>query len=218
MNFDNLTWQYDAASRSVIDANTRAVVCLLGPLRDAAVGNLIARAPQMNATVVRPLPSNEKLTAISLRASAIEAIANDLHSQIGDSLNAWHGEEYSVQKEHADLIKRLEAADARANAVLGASVGTPEAQTLRKLAQALLEQAQQIDGLHPYVITHSHRHGDTVYATWSASAPSDTQRHPDGASGGRKLRARPWGNLGTSSPGTRRGDRRIAAERAYVAQ
>lgn len=49
------------------------------------------------------------------------------------------------------------------------------AETLRALAQALLEQAHELDGLQPYVVNHSHRHGDTMYTLWSATPPSDEQ-------------------------------------------
>lgn len=145
-------WKYDANARTVLDASGQTVICNVASSQGPAVGELIAKAP------------------------ALAAIALELRASLGDALSAWHGEEDSVQTEHSDLIKGLEAANARAGAVLGelGDVWLP-ADTLRALAQALLERAQEIDGLRPYVVTHAHREGETVYTTWSATAPSDSQ-------------------------------------------
>jgi len=146
------TWQYDPAARMVIGQEDHTVICIVPPRQPDALGHLVAAAP------------------------TLAAIAIDLHAQLGASLSAWHGEEDSVQEKHADLIKALEAADARASAALGASAAAAlPADTLRALAQALLERAYQIDGLQPYVVTHAHRFGDTLYTTWSATPPSEAQ-------------------------------------------
>ncbi|MBY0240064.1 MAG: hypothetical protein K2X55_12185 [Burkholderiaceae bacterium] len=145
-------WEYDPAARTVMEKNSYSVICIVPPRQPDALGHLLAAAP------------------------ALAAIATDLHSQLGASLSAWHGEEDSVQEEHAALIKELEAADARATTLLAApdNAALP-AGALRALALALLERAQQLDGLQPYVITHSHRHGETYYTTWSATPPTEEQ-------------------------------------------
>lgn len=146
------TWEYDPASRTVMEQNGDAVICIVPPRQADAVGHLIAAAP------------------------ALAAIATDLHAQLGASLSAWLGEEDSVQEEHADLIKELEGADARATAMLAAPGNSAlPAGALRALAHALLARAHEIDGLRPYVVTHSHRHGETYYTTWSATPPTEEQ-------------------------------------------
>jgi len=43
-----------------------------------------------------------------------------------------------------------------------------EALSLRVQALALLQQAQQIDGLKPILINHRHQYGSTGYLVWSA--------------------------------------------------
>jgi hypothetical protein len=146
------TWEYDPAARTVMEQNGDAIICIVPPRQADAVGHLIAAAP------------------------ALAAIATDLHAQLGASLSAWHGEEDSVQEEHADLIKDLEAADARATAMLAApGYSALSASDMRALAHALLVRAQDVDGLRPYVVTHSHRHGETFYTTWSATPPTEEQ-------------------------------------------
>lgn len=145
-------WKYDPAARTVMEKDGHSVICIVPPRQPDALGHLLAAAP------------------------ALAAIATDLHSQLGASLCAWHGEEDSVQEEHADLIRNLEASDARATTVLAAPGGAAlPAGALRELAHALLVRAQQLDGLQPYVITHSHRHGETYYTTWSATPPTEEQ-------------------------------------------
>lgn len=42
-----------------------------------------------------------------------------------------------------------------------------EAIWLRAQALALLQRAQEIDGLHPYLIHHSHEYGHTGYLVWA---------------------------------------------------
>jgi hypothetical protein len=146
------TWVYDPAARMVMEQNGGAVICIVPPRQADAVGQLLAAAP------------------------AFAAIATDLHAQLGESLSAWHGEEDSVQEEHADLIRELEAADARATSILAApGHAALSSGAMRALAHALLARAHEIDGLQPYVVTHSHRHGETYYTTWSATPPTEEQ-------------------------------------------
>ncbi len=42
-----------------------------------------------------------------------------------------------------------------------------EALSLRVQALALLQQAQQLDGLYPYLLHHRHQYGSTGYLAWS---------------------------------------------------
>jgi len=145
------SWEYDPAARTVMEKNGHSVICIVPPRQFDGIGQLLAAAP------------------------TFAALATDLHAQLGESLSAWHGEEDSVQEEHADLIKNLEAADARATALFAAPGVALPAGALREMAHALLTSAQQLDGMQPYVITHSHRHGETYYTTWSATPPTEEQ-------------------------------------------
>lgn len=145
-------WVYDPAARIVMEKNGHSVICIVPPRQPESLGYLLAAAPEL------------------------AALATDLHARLGESLSAWHGEEDSVQEEHADLIKDLEAADARATTLLAApGKNALPAGALRAVAHTLLARAQELDGLRPYVITHSHRHGETYYTTWSATPPSEEQ-------------------------------------------
>lgn len=194
MNLGAMNWKYDENFRNVVDVAGMNLVCKLAPGQGHAVGELIAKAPRMMALVEKlpasldnwstllstpniPKDLNAHSAGMVLAAApAITAIATDLHTQLGASLSAWRGEEDSVKTEHADLIKELEAADARATAVLAAPSNTAlPADALRALAHTLLERAQEIDGLRPYVVTHLHRHGETFYTTWSATPPTEKQ-------------------------------------------
>lgn len=150
MSDTNQSWQFDPAARMVM-GTTGDVICIVPPRQPQAVGQLLASAPTLTA------------------------IAHDLRAQLSESLVAWEGEEDSVQEEHAELIASLQAADKRADEVLGAPGAMLSADTLRALATALLESAHQIDGRQPYVVNHSHGHGDTMYTIWSATPPSDEQ-------------------------------------------
>jgi len=145
MTDTNQSWHFHAPSRMVLGETESDVNCFLAPRQDQAVGQLLASAP------------------------TLAAIAHDLRAQLSESLVAWEGEEDSVQEEHAELIASLQAAEKRADEVLGAGGASLSADTLRTLATALLESAHQIDGRQPYVVNHSHRHGDTVYTIWSAT-------------------------------------------------
>lgn len=201
MNISQKAWQYDPTTRMVTKDNGREIICTVPAGQPDSIARMLAVAPAMSALVdtLPPLIENwqanltklasqadEKTAAAAAHAlvtgqllgstPALVAIANDLHTQLGASLCAWHGEEDSVQEEHEDLIKELEAADARASAVLNATGGAAlPAATLRALAKSLLERAEQLDGLKPYVVTHSHRFGQTVYTAWSAGAPNEMQ-------------------------------------------
>lgn len=194
MNLGAMNWKYDENFRNVVDVAGMNLVCNLAPGQAHAVGELIAKAPRMmalgdklpasldNWSNLLSTPNMPKdLTASSAgmvlaAAPAITAIATDLHAQLGASLSSWRGEEDSVREEHADLIKELEAADARATAVLTApgNAALPVG-ALRSLAHTLLARAQEIDGLRPYVVTHFHPHGETFYTTWSATPPTEKQ-------------------------------------------
>lgn len=46
---------------------------------------------------------------------------------------------------------------------------------LRAQAVGLLQEAQALDGLKPFTVTHSHRFGDTTYLVWSAQEPTEQQ-------------------------------------------
>jgi len=151
MTDTNQSWRFHPASRMVLGETESDVICFLAPRQDQAIGQLLPAAP------------------------ALAAVANDLRAQLSSSLVAWEGEEDSVQEEHADLIANLQAADKRAGEVLGAPGAGLSADTLRALATVLLESAHRIDGRQPYVVNHSHRHGDTMYTMWSATPPSDEQ-------------------------------------------
>lgn len=150
MSDTNQSWQFDPAARMVMGA-AGEVICIVPPRQPEAVGQLLASAPML------------------------AAIAHDLRGQLSESLVAWEGEEDSVQEEHSELIAELQAADKRADEVLGAPGTALSADTLRALAAALLESAHKIDGRQPYVVNHSHRHGDTMYTLWSATPPSEEQ-------------------------------------------
>jgi len=59
---------------------------------------------------------------------------------------------------------------------------------LRTHAIALLQQAQEIDGLRPFSVTHNHRHGSSTYMLWAHELPRNedaalvTQGEYDGES------------------------------------
>lgn len=46
---------------------------------------------------------------------------------------------------------------------------------LRTQAQALLEEAQALDGLKPYAVVHDHQYGVSCYLAWCDREPSQTQ-------------------------------------------
>lgn len=48
-----------------------------------------------------------------------------------------------------------------------------KAMDLRKQALALLQQAQEIDGLKPFTANHTHSFGETTYIIWSEQAPDE---------------------------------------------
>lgn len=151
MTDKNQSWHFHTSSRMVLGETESDVICFLAPRQDQAVGQLLASAP------------------------TLAAIAHDLRAHLSESLVAWEGEEDSVQQEQAELIASLQAADRRADEALGPPGAALSADTLRALATALLESAHQIDGRQPYVVNHSHRHGDTMYTLWSATPPSEEQ-------------------------------------------
>lgn len=43
---------------------------------------------------------------------------------------------------------------------------------LRTKALALLQDAQALDGLKPFTVTHTHSHGESTYLLWSVERPS----------------------------------------------
>lgn len=151
MSDTNQSWHFHAPSRMVRSETESDVICFLAPRQGQAVGQLLASAP------------------------TLAAIAHDMRAQLSESLTAWDGEEDSIKEEHAELIANLQAAGERADEALGARGAALSADTLRALATALLESAHQIDGRQPYVVNHSHRHGDTMYTIWSATPPSEEQ-------------------------------------------
>ena len=200
MDISQKAWQYDPLTRTVTNGNGSEVICTIPAGLSDSIGRMLAVAPAMSALVdtlppllekwhanLTTLANNpdEKTASAAIEAlvtgqllgstPALVAIAHDLHTQLSASLCAWHGEEDSVQEEHSDLIKELDAADARASAVLSAGSAALPAGTLRALARSLLERAERLDGLQPYVVTHSHRFGQTVYTAWSAGAPNEKQ-------------------------------------------
>lgn len=44
---------------------------------------------------------------------------------------------------------------------------------LRTKALALLEEAQAVDGLKPFVVTHSHNYGSSSYIAWNKEMPDE---------------------------------------------
>nr|WP_314710554.1 hypothetical protein [uncultured Comamonas sp.] len=44
---------------------------------------------------------------------------------------------------------------------------------LRTQALAMLQEAQQLDGLKPYTVTHTHDAGCSTYVIWAESMPSE---------------------------------------------
>lgn len=48
-----------------------------------------------------------------------------------------------------------------------------QALSLRVQALALLQQAQQLDGLKPFLIHHSHEYGSTGYLVWGTEEPDE---------------------------------------------
>lgn len=85
MSETNQSWKFHPATRMVIGA-TGHVICIVPPGQPSAVGPLLAAAPTM------------------------AAVAADLRLQLRASIDAWEGEEESVQEEHAELIADLQAA------------------------------------------------------------------------------------------------------------
>jgi len=146
-----MLWNFDAASRSVMNDAGDDVICIVPARQPQAIGQLLAAAPIM------------------------ATLALDLRNQLSTSLEAWEGEEDSVQQEHSGLIADLQAADARADAVLKCAAASLTGDVLRAMATCLLEGAHRADGLQPYLVTHSHRHGDTIYTMWSTSVPTEEQ-------------------------------------------
>lgn len=49
------------------------------------------------------------------------------------------------------------------------------ADSLRQEAMLLLKRAQGLDGLNPYVVTHSHEWGASTYLCWSDHEPTQTE-------------------------------------------
>lgn len=45
---------------------------------------------------------------------------------------------------------------------------------LRARALALLQDAEAIDGMKPYLIVHSHEYGESVYVGWGSKKPDET--------------------------------------------
>lgn len=179
---EKTSWKYDAAACTVTDTDGQTVICHVPPSQEPALGHIIASLPAMSNAMETMLRTLDKWTfdiqgldATMKAAPVMIAISHDLRAQLSASLVAWEGEEESVREEHAELIATLQAADKRADEVLGAPGAKLSADTLRALATVLLESAHQIDGLQPYVVNHSHRHGDTMYTLWSATPPSEEQ-------------------------------------------
>lgn len=48
-----------------------------------------------------------------------------------------------------------------------------KALALRAQAQGLLQEAQALDGLEPFKVTHQHECGASVYLVWSDDRPSE---------------------------------------------
>ncbi|MBK6616450.1 hypothetical protein [Ottowia sp.] len=48
-----------------------------------------------------------------------------------------------------------------------------QALSLRVQALALLQQAQELDGLHPFLIHHSHQYIGTSYLVWAQTEPDE---------------------------------------------
>lgn len=46
---------------------------------------------------------------------------------------------------------------------------------LRAQALALLQEAQAIDGLKPFTVTHTHREGESTYVVWAPEPPTEGQ-------------------------------------------
>jgi len=179
---EKTSWKYDAAACTVTDTDGQTVICHVPPSQEPALGHIIASLPAMSNAMETMLGTLDKwsfdiqgLDATMKAAPVMTAISHDLRAQLSASLVAWKGEEESVREEHAELIATLQAADKRADEVLGALGAKLSADTLRALATVLLESAHQIDGLQPYVVNHSHRHGDTIYTMWSATPPTDKE-------------------------------------------
>jgi len=51
----------------------------------------------------------------------------------------------------------------------------PKSIALRTQALALLEQAQTLDGLQPFIITHRHNHGSSAYIAWFTREPNNDE-------------------------------------------
>jgi hypothetical protein len=192
MNLSTKAWYFDPDSRTIINPEDKAVICSVPPDQPVSIVHQLCATPVMTE-IFKQVPdtldrSADRPTSTDFRATetaslltgntvrAIVSIANDLHFHLGRSLSALEDEEDSVKAEHAQLIARLDEAYARANAVLpNLDHFSLPPNTLRALAQALLLQAQQADKLVPYVVIHSHRHGETFYTTWSATDPTEKQ-------------------------------------------
>lgn len=46
---------------------------------------------------------------------------------------------------------------------------------LRTKALALLQEAQAVDGLKPFTVTHTHSFGESTYVLWAAETPTQEQ-------------------------------------------
>lgn len=47
--------------------------------------------------------------------------------------------------------------------------------SLRTQAMACLQEAEALDGLKPFIITHEHRHGVSTYLAWFRGMPTEEQ-------------------------------------------
>jgi len=79
-----------------------------------------------------------------------------------------------------DRLNRIVVVQGDASDLKGATMTTPDPKStkalqLRTQALALLQEAQQLDGLKPYTVTHSHYAGSSTYIIWAASMPSEDQ-------------------------------------------
>lgn len=46
---------------------------------------------------------------------------------------------------------------------------------LRTQAMACLQEAETLDGLKPFVVTHTYKYGITTYVLWAQSEPTEAQ-------------------------------------------
>lgn len=81
--------KYDAVSRAVVDADGQTVICNVALTQDAAVGELIAKAPKMASALEKMPAVVEDMTATIARLSARAQQSPTVAGQVVATLRQW---------------------------------------------------------------------------------------------------------------------------------